>query len=166
MGWEIERRYLARVPERLWNRLEHGRRLRQGYVVPGPLSVRIREGEERGPVLTCKSGTGVRRREVEALVPREMAEALFEAAGDRVIEKVRHRAGPWVVDRFLGALEGLVLVELELAHEDEPVPEPPEGVSILREVTNDNRLVSSELASMTAETQSALVQHLYREIGA
>ena len=164
MAWEIERRYLARVPKRFWSDVEAGRRLRQAYIVPGPLSVRIRTGEGRGPVLTCKSGTGVRRREVETVVPDDVAEALFEAAEDRVVEKVRHRLGPWELDRFLGPLDGLVLLEIELDGEDEPIPDPPEGVAMLREVTHDNRFVSSELASMFEDTQRELVQQVYREL--
>jgi CYTH domain-containing protein len=163
MSWEIERRYLVRVPEDVWSSFAPGTPLRQGYVVAGPTSVRIRSGEERGFVLNCKRGAGVRRKEVEAVVTAEMAEALFEAAGGRIIEKVRHRVGPWEVDRFLGPLEGLALLEIELQNEDEAVPEPPKGVSILCEVTNDKRFVSSTLASMTEGEQRLWVRRVYQE---
>jgi CYTH domain-containing protein len=166
MSWEIERRYLVQVPEDAWTRLGPATRLRQGYVVAGPTSVRIRSGEERGFILNCKSGVGVRRREVEAPVPAEMAEALFDAAGARIIEKIRHRAGRWEVDRFLGPLEGLALLEIELRDEHEPVPEAPEGVSVLREVTDDKRFVSSTLASLTEGEQRHWVTRVYQECGA
>lgn len=166
MSWEIERRYLVQVPEHVWSGLGPARRLRQGYVVAGPTSVRIRSGEDRGFVLNCKSGAGVRRREVETPVPAEMAEALFDAAGSRIIEKVRHRAGPWDVDRFLGPLEGLALLEIELPHEDDPVPDAPYGVSIMREVTEDKRFVSSHLASLTEGEQRHWVTRVYGECGA
>lgn len=94
--FEIERRYLVRVADDGWEALAGGRSFRQGYVVAGDPSIRIRVGEARGPVLAFKAGKGVVRREVEALVPLDMAEALLEAAGGRVIRKTRYRLGPWV----------------------------------------------------------------------
>ena len=107
MGWEIERRFLVRVADALLFQLGEGRLLRQGYVRSGDPSVRIRLGESRGAVLTCKSGKGIRRAEVETVVPDELAVALFEASEDRTIEKMRWAIGPWVLDRFLGPLDGL-----------------------------------------------------------
>ncbi|HUF74852.1 MAG TPA: hypothetical protein VMM35_01175, partial [Longimicrobiales bacterium] len=106
MGWEIERRFLVRVAGGVRNTLGEGRHLRQGYVRNGKPSVRIRAGEARGSVLTCKSGSGIRRSEVETVVPDEVAEALFEAAEDRIIEKIRWELGGWTLDRFLGPLDG------------------------------------------------------------
>lgn len=164
MSWEIERRYLVRVAPDAWGRFDPGAHLRQGYVVAGPTAVRIRTGESRGAVLTCKQGSGVRRREVESVVSDEMAEALFEVAGERVLAKIRHRVGPWEIDRFLGALDGLELLEIELTEASDPVPEPPEGVSILREVTEDNRFTSSTLASITSSDQRAWVRDVYAEV--
>ncbi len=163
MSWEIERRFLVRVSPDGWEALGPGRPLRQGYVVAGPRTVRIRVGEERGPVLTCKSGSGVRRREVEQTVTEEMAAALFEVAGGRVIEKVRHRSGAWEVDRFTGPLTGLALLEIELDDPDALLPEWPDAVSVLREVTTDNRFTSSGLASLTEEKQERWVNDVYRE---
>lgn len=165
MSWEIERRYLVDVPPQVWEDLGPGRRLRQGYVVAGPTSVRIRSGEARGFVLNCKSGAGVRRTEVETVVPEDMAQALFEVAGERVVEKVRHRLGPWEVDRFLGPLEGLALLEIELQNEGDAIPEAPRGVSILREVTDDKRFISSVLASLTESEQRDWVTCAYQEVG-
>lgn len=163
--FEIERRYLVRAPDGLWARLGGGWRLRQGYVGVGARAVRIRLGEPRGPVLTCKSGSGIRRREVEAVVAAEMAEALFEAAEGRIVEKVRYPLGRWELDRFGGGLEGLVLLEIELEEEGEPVPDPPDGIEVLCEVTDDNRFTSSGLASMTDAEQRSFVAMAYRESG-
>jgi len=164
MGWEIERRFLVRVEDALWFTLGKGNHLRQGYVRNGTPSVRIRVGESRGPVLTCKSGKGIRRSEVETVVPADVAQALFEAAEERVVEKVRWRLGPWELDRFLGALEGLALMEIELESEDDPIPEPPEGVQVLREVTDDKRFVSGRLARMPKKKQRKLVKKAYKEV--
>lgn len=162
-GFEIERRYLVRVRSGLWETLEGGFPLRQGYVKTGSPSVRIRTGERRGPVLTCKSGKGVKRSEVEAVVPPDMAEALFRVAGKRVLEKVRYPLGPWELDRFTGDLEGLVLLEIELDHESDPIPAPPPGVSILREVTDDKLFTNSQLARMDGKEKRTLVKKVHRE---
>jgi len=164
MGWEIERRFLVRVEKHVWLGLGEGHHLRQGYVRNGKPSVRIRFGEPRGPVLTCKSGKGVRRKEVETVVPDDVAQALLLAAEERTIEKIRFRLGPWELDRFLGPLDGLALLEIELEHEDEAIPEPPEGVKVLREVTDDKRFVSGRLARMRPKKQRKLVKKAYKEV--
>lgn len=164
MAWEIERRFLASVSDRFWKTLGEGYHLRQGYVRNGKPSVRIRTGEPRGCVLTCKSGKGVRRREVETVVPEDVAEALFEAAEHRIIEKLRFRLGPWELDRFLGPLDGLVLLEIELDSEDDPLPRTPKGVRALREVTDDKRFVSGHLARMKPTEQKKLVEQAYKEV--
>ena len=51
MGWEIERRFLVRVPDAVWFGLGEGHHFRQGYIRNGEPSVRIRVGEPRGAVL-------------------------------------------------------------------------------------------------------------------
>jgi len=163
MGWEIERRFLVRVPRARWPARSKGRHLRQGYVRHGDPSVRIRTGEARGPVLTCKSGKGVRRQEVEVVVTEEMATALFEAAGDHVVEKIRFPLGAWTLDRFLGDLEGLTLLEIELEDEHDELPDPPRGVDVLREVTDDRRFVSGRLAALESKARRKLVREAYKE---
>ena len=163
MAWEIERRFVARVEEDVWPRLGQGRRFRQGYLVAGDPSVRIRTGEERGAVLACKGGRGIRRTEFETVVSEQMARMLLVAAADRVIEKVRWRLGPWELDRFLGPLEGLTLLEIELGNEGDALPDAPEGVHVLREVTEDNRFISSVLATSSRAKQKELVKTAYQE---
>jgi CYTH domain-containing protein len=163
MAWEIERRFLVQVPRAAWPARSEGRHLRQGYVRHGDPSVRIRTGEERGAVLTCKSGKGIRRKEIEVVVTDEMAGALFEAAGDHVLEKVRFPLGAWTLDRFLGDLDGLALLEIELQREDEELPEPPRGVAVLREVTDDRRFVSGRLAALEPKERRKLVRKAYEE---
>lgn len=164
MAWEIERRFLVRVADALWLGLGEGYHLRQGYIRNGEPSVRIRIGEPRGPVLTCKTGRGIRRTEEEAVVPGELASLLFEAAEDRVIEKIRWRVGDWELDRFLGPLDGLMLLEVELDSEDQPMPPVPEGIHVLREVTDDKRFISGYLARMPPKKQKKLVKKVYKEV--
>jgi CYTH domain-containing protein len=163
MGWEIERRFLVRVPRAGWPARSEGRHLRQGYVRHGDPSVRIRTGEARGPVLTCKSGKGVRREEVEVVVTDEMAAVLFEAAGEHVLEKIRFPLGAWTLDRFLGDLDGLTLLEIELEDEHDELPDPPRGVDVLREVTDDRRFVSGRLAALEPKERRKLVRKAYEE---
>jgi len=160
-SWEIERRYLVTVQTEGWTAAGPGRRYRQGYLLTGPASVRIRSGEERGWVLTCKKGSGVRRMEVEAVVPPDVGQALLDAAGEKVIEKVRYVIGPWELDRFVGSLDGLALLEIELHAENDPIPAYPSFVSILREVTLDTQFTSSYLASLTSHERAAWVREMY-----
>jgi adenylate cyclase len=164
MGWEIERRFLVRVADAMWLRLGEGYHLRQGYVRNGEPSVRVRIGEPRGAVLTCKNGKGIRRSEVETIIPGEVAQALFQAAEERIIEKIRFKVGDWELDRFLGPLDGLMLLEIELDAEEAPMPPVPDGIHILREVTDDKRFVSGHLARMPQKKQRKLVKKAYKEV--
>ena len=164
MAWEIERRFLVRIADAVWYTLGEGNHYRQGYIRNGEPSVRIRTGEPRGAVLTCKVGSGIRREETEAIVPADMAVRLMEAAEERVVEKIRWKLGPWELDRFLGSLEGLALMEIELQVETDALPEAPEGVQVLREVTDDNRFVSGRLAHLTSEEQRKFVKKAYKEV--
>ncbi|MFQ5536592.1 MAG: adenylate cyclase [Gemmatimonadota bacterium] len=163
-GFEIERRFLVRVPPGRLEALEGGVPLMQGYIAHRNPSVRIRVGEARGAVLTCKSGKGIKRREVETTVPSAVAEALMKAAGKRVIRKVRYPLGPWVLDRFEGLLTGLFLLEVELEAVDAPLPPPPTGIVMLREVTEDKRFTSGHLARLKKKDRVAFVPMVYAEV--
>jgi len=163
--FEIERRFLVRIEDHAWEVQDVERHLlRQGYIRGANPTIRVRMGEPRGPVLTCKSGDGVKRHEVETVVPEELAAALFEAAEGRVIEKIRWKIGPWELDRFVGSLEGLFLMEIELEHEDDPIPHPPPGIRILREVTDDKRFTNGYLANLKKKKHAALVKKAYKEV--
>jgi CYTH domain-containing protein len=164
MAWEIERRFLVRVAETLWFQIGEGHHLRQGYIRDREPSIRIRLGEDRGAVLNCKNGAGIRREEFETIVSDEIAQGLFVAAEGRTIEKMRWKLGPWELDRFMGPLDGLALLEIELIAEDDPLPESPQGVQILREVTDDKRFVSAVLAKMKPKKQRKLVKKAYKEV--
>ena len=83
------------------------------------------------------------------------------AADDRIVEKTRFRVDGWDVDRFEGALHGLELMEIELDHVDDPLPTPPQGVHVLREVTDDKSFVSGQLARMKPKDQKKLVKKIY-----
>lgn len=163
-GWEIERRFLVRVESSTWSWLGQGKLLRQGYLRAKDPVLRVRVGEDRGPVITCKSGKGMRRTEAESVVDAVVADALFIAAGESVIEKVRWRLGEWELDRFLGALDGLELLEIELEAETQPLPEPPPGVVILKEVTDVGAFTSARIARMKPKERRAFVRRAYRKV--
>jgi CYTH domain-containing protein len=83
-----------------------------------------------------------------------------------VLEKVRFPIGAWTLDRFLGDLDGLALLEIELEGEDDPLPLPPSGVQVLREVTDDKRFVSGRLAGLEPRERRKLVKKAYKEVDA
>ena len=165
-NYEVERRFLVQAEAGLLTNYGKGRRLKQAYLLSGKQSLRIRIGEDRGAVLTAKSGTGIRRLETEVVVPNNIAEALFLKADQGVIEKLRWYIGPWELDQFLGRLSGLSLLEIELESDGDERPEElPAGVIVLREVTDDNRFTSSSLGSLSVCDRSWVVQSAYAEAG-
>lgn len=123
MTTEIERRFL---PDHLPSTLDlgPGTSIRQGYLAgEGSVSVRLRLSGGAA-TLTVKAGAGLVRTEVDAPLPAEDAEALWPHTVGRRVDKIRHRvalggdgAPVAEVDCFLGALAGLVLVEVEFDDE-------------------------------------------------
>lgn len=156
---EIERRFLASISDP--DALPAPRVLRQGYLTAGEPAVRVRDDGGRF-VLTVKAGRGRVRREVEVDVPPAEGRALLEMAGERVLEKRRHHAGRWEVDVFHGKLQGLVIAEVELAHEDEALPPPPPGVVLLREVTDDVDFANQRLAALSDIDARRWIDEVYR----
>jgi CYTH domain-containing protein len=120
---EVERKWVADgVPVGV--ELGDGTALRQGYVaVDGDVTVRVRIATEEAWLTIKAGGDGLSRTEVEVQLPPEEAEQLWEHTAGRRLTKTRHRVpvGSHVaeVDVFGGALDGLVLVEVEFANETE-----------------------------------------------
>lgn len=136
MADEIERKFLVtQIPDRLGP----GVALRQGYLAEdGAVTLRIRLTDGRA-LLTVKAGSGLVRTEVEVPIDADDAEQLWPHTEGRRIEKTRHRielgpGGPVAeLDRYAGALEGLVTVEVEFADRaaaDAFVPPPWFGVEL------------------------------------
>jgi CYTH domain-containing protein len=98
--------------------------LRQGYLaIDGSVTVRVRIAPTAA-WLTIKAGDdALRRTEVELEIEPGEAEDLWPHTAGRRIEKVRHRVavdgGTAEVDVFGGDLDGLCLVEVEFASEDD-----------------------------------------------
>jgi adenylate cyclase len=117
---EIERKFrVARMPTGLGD----GASLRQAYVaIEGDVEVRVRS-DGTHHVLTVKGGAGLERDEVEmAIEPAAFAD-LWRLAGDRQLEKTRHRVDldglTAELDLYGGALAGLAVVEVEFASRQE-----------------------------------------------
>lgn len=147
---EVERKFRVReVPPSLGE----GTRLRQAYVaLDGEVEVRVRD---RGGthVLGVKGGRGLRRTEIEVGIGADDFDELWALAPDRRIEKTRHRVAlddhghlTAEVDVYAGALEGLVVVEVEFADPRQAaafVPPPWFG----DEVTGDEAWSNAALAT-------------------
>jgi adenylate cyclase len=116
-GREIERQFLvSAMPEGRGP----GTAIAQGYL---PLAgddteLRVRR-EGDATVLTVKRGSGLDRGEVEVAISTEAFDALWPLTEGRRIEKRRYEiahAGAIIeLDEFGGALEGLLLAEVEFA---------------------------------------------------
>jgi len=153
-GMEIERKFLLNgVPPTM--RFARREAIRQGYLaLDGDTEVRIRIGPE-GAVLTIKAGRGGVRVEEEIRLDTRQAEALWELTDGRRVQKTRRRVRLAAttgadlqveVDEYAGALDGLVVAEVEFT--DEAVARafhPPPWFG--RELTDDWRYANRSLAS-------------------
>lgn len=126
---EIEYKFL--VDKGIWDKVEKPDPdlIVQGYISKSVEStVRVRIKGDKG-FLTLKGKTeGIRRSEFEYEIPVEDAEAMIDLFTDKHIRKHRYEvivAGKtWEIDEFHGALEGLILAELEVESEDEEFQKP------------------------------------------
>ena len=152
---ERERTWLVRS---LPDPLPAGTPVRQGYVVAdGEVAVRVRRAGARH-IATVK-GRGSRSRiELEWELSPAQFEALWPMTACRRVEKVRHEVplGPATaeLDVFGGALEGLVLVEVEFDSdaEMEAFIAPPWFGD---EVSDDPRYANASLARDGAPAEGA-----------
>lgn len=148
MAQEIERKFL--VTGDGWKALvESSSLLRQGYLSSNAkATVRVRSWDDARAALTLKGRTiGMSRAEYEYEIPMEDAREMLEMARPHVLEKRRHIVPfgglTWEVDVFEGRHAGLVLAEVELDSEDQPV-DLPDWVGT--EVTNDDRYFNASLS--------------------
>ncbi|MCJ2054182.1 CYTH domain-containing protein [Methylobacterium sp. J-070] len=148
MPVEIERKFIAHPSVLALCR--SGTHFVQGYLYTDDANtIRIRRAGERTLITWKSPRRGACRDEVEFAIAPQDGEALMAGVSpDRRLEKTRYRiehAGAvWDVDVFGGTLSGLILAEIELEREDQPVLLPP---WIDREVTADARYRNSRLAA-------------------
>ena len=110
--------------------------------------MRVRVKDDVEAFLTIKSaGAGSSRLEFEYPIPVHEAKALFGLRIGHIVEKRRHivvvEGQRWEVDVFHGALEGLVLAELELDNADQHIHKPD---WLGDDVTDDRRYYNASLA--------------------
>jgi adenylate cyclase len=123
----------------------------QGYLCSEPgRTVRVRIKNDQGFITVKGMGnhSGMSRFEWEKEIPVNEAFQLLELCEEGVIEKIRYEVPEksgltFEVDEFHGALEGLVLAEIELPSEDYPFVKP---AWLGKEVTGDKRYYNSALA--------------------
>ena len=149
MGVEIERKFL--LTGDAWRTLGEPMLLRQGYLSSDPdRTVRVRVEGEQGTLTIKGRSTGATRAEWEYPIALAEANELLERLCHQpIIEKYRRRiayaGNVWEVDQFLGANEGLVVAEIELASEDQRFDKPD---WIGQEVTHDRRYFNSSLIAL------------------
>lgn len=146
MGKEIERKFM--VKEQALPDLGAGTRLRQGYLsLAKTTTVRVRSDGARGYLTVKGMARGAARPEYEYEIPVSDAEEMLASLCEQpLIEKTRYRisfAGlTWEVDRFAAENAGLIVAEVELSDEAQPIA-LPEWIG--REVTGDPRFFNANL---------------------
>jgi CYTH domain-containing protein len=147
MAKEIERKF--RVRDESWRaEAEPAKTFRQFYLAVGPeRSIRIRIIGDSVAWLTAKFGATPVRDEFEYQIPLADAREMEQFAVGAVIVKqrhiVRHGGYGYEVDVFSGALEGLIVAELETP---DTVPDDSLPGWLGPEVTGDSRYSNAMLA--------------------
>lgn len=146
MGQEIERKFL--VTNLLSVSLGKGEVIQQGYLSYSAANeVRVRLKSQQAFLTIKSSRKGIARSEFEYAIPRDEAETMIRELCEHKVEKTRYQVEIsellWEVDIFAGDNEGLVLAEVELPLETQPVKLPQ---WVAQEVTEDVRYYNANLA--------------------
>ena len=126
---EIERKFLVKDTIHEVIALIRPHQIIQAYLVnEKSKSVRVRIMDEKA-FLTIKSDMiGITRKEYEYEIPVIEALSLIKSFGLKSLKKKRYklefRSKTWEIDVFEGALQGLILAEIELDREDEKFDVP------------------------------------------
>jgi len=132
-------------------------RIEQGYLAVEGDAAEVRIRRSHGSArLTVKRGVGLERDEVEVGLDPDQSEALWPLTAGRRISKDRYRVpseeGEIQVDVYAGALEGLVVAEVEFDEEAEPEDfDAPAWLG--EEVTGDSRYANKNLAIRPSEVE-------------
>ena len=159
MAQEIERKFLVNGDFR--SAAFKAVRIRQGYLSSVPertVRVRLKDGKGFITVKGVGSASGASRFEWEKEIEASDAEALLAIAEPGAIDKTRYLVRNtdgvhvWEVDEFHGALDGLVVAEVELGSEDEPFDRPG---WLGTEVTGDPRYYNSSLVKLSVSSDAS-----------
>ena len=162
--YEIERKYLIRMPDLNWlSSVAERSHITQTYLLrdEAGMSERVRRRETKGHVVfthtSKKRVSPVKRIEIEREISRhEYDQLLLRADPDRkVIEKDRYCllfcGMVYEIDVF-PFWNDRAFLEIELKDENQPFPWP-DGIVCLREVTEDKRYTNSALARHVPEDE-------------
>ncbi len=146
MAKEIERKFTV-VSDGYIAMATESHRIVQAYLSRVPeATVRLRLLDDRAFLTVKSKNVGATRGEWEYEIPPADAREMLAICPEKPLEKTRYivPAGDsrWEVDRFHGALEGLVVAEIELSSEDQEYVRPD---FIGEEVTGDPRYYNSNL---------------------
>ncbi|MDE6321598.1 MAG: CYTH domain-containing protein, partial [Muribaculaceae bacterium] len=138
MATEIERKFMVEDMS-FKDMAVSSSRITQGYLSPDKeATVRVRTRDDHGYLTVKGPNKGAVRSEWEYEIPIDDAIQMLSLSRTRVLDKTRYivpyDGHNWEVDEFHGALEGLILAEIELPSEDTEVSLPP---FVGREVTGD-----------------------------
>lgn len=146
MGTEIERKFLVVGDD--WRAAASGTDYVQGYLSRDVARiVRVRQAGAAAYLTIKGIPEGARRPEFEYPIPLSDAQQLMNLCLSPLVEKTRYvikyGGKRWEVDEFHGDNRGLILAEIELSSEDEPIDIPP---WIGQEVSGDLRYFNSYLS--------------------
>ncbi|MGV9797683.1 CYTH domain-containing protein [Mycobacterium sp. NPDC003449] len=151
---EVERKFLidsGNLPDDLDRITERRMVLKQGYlaVAPDGSEARVRGTDDVSFELTVKSAGGLIRGESTVAITGPMFEALWPQTQGARIEKVRlripHESHTIELDLYGGALQGLVVAEVEFADETAATTFTAPGW-FARDVTGDKAYKNKNLA--------------------
>ena len=152
---EIERKFLVKS-EAFKTDAVQKERIVQGFLNTDPLrTVRVRIKGDNGYITVKGKGNhnGTTRFEWEKEISLKEADALIKLSEPGVIDKLRYyvEVGNHIfeVDEFFGDNSGLIVAEIELAHEDEDFLKPS---WLGEEVTADVKYYNSQLSKNPFKT--------------
>jgi len=127
MAIEIERKFTLRDPKLLEGLA--GEPLTQGYLGEGAMTVRVRHNNEKAWLTLKGPAVKASRPEFEYPIPLEDALQMLGLPGVASLQKVRfrveHKGLVYEIDQYLGPLQGLYTVEVELERVGQHVELPP-----------------------------------------
>lgn len=157
---EIERKFLAAYENGFLGGIQEHMEVKQGYIVVRPwMEWRLRHVAFQWPrnyhvfngwSMAFKFGNGFIRREFEWDIPYWLGGLLGRLVPKWLRKSRLHRDG-YEVDVFHGDLQGVILAEYEVPDENSPAPPVPEGLILLRDVTEEGTFANKNLSRLSSE---------------
>ena len=147
---EIERKFLVASDGWKKHTLVKKVPIEQGYIdTAGTSTVRVRLTDSQAFMTIKGAARGMTRKEFEYEIPHADGVEMMKMCAKPTVKKTRHYVVDnnqqlWEVDTFRGTNRGLVLAEIELESEKQPVNIPQ---WIGKEVTQDERYRNTALAT-------------------